>query len=159
MGKKWTLHVMMLPRHKLDITPCKPSIIHQHVSVAFGLEIMLSCIQLTHCWLGMAIEVSTSAMAPNIWSVRPWFFCRAFILPQHQAKAFLQLFPFLVVTFDLQHLHNLPLSLSLLVLYSSCPPVFCSFSSCLTAHCHSLELSHHSPPCSTQTLRKPHAYE
>lgn len=36
--------------------------------------------QLTHCWLGMATEVSTSAMAPNIWSVRPWFFCRAFIL-------------------------------------------------------------------------------
>lgn len=40
----------------------------------------LSKHQLTHCWLGMATDVSTSAMAPNIWSVRPWFFCRAFIL-------------------------------------------------------------------------------
>lgn len=38
MGTKWTLHVMMLPRRKLDISPCKTSIIHQHVPVAFGLE-------------------------------------------------------------------------------------------------------------------------
>lgn len=36
--------------------------------------------QLTHCCVGNATDVSTSAMAPSIWSVRPWFFCRAFIL-------------------------------------------------------------------------------
>lgn len=42
--------------------------------------------QLTHCWLGMATEVRRSAMAPSSWSVRPWFFCRAFILPQETKK-------------------------------------------------------------------------
>lgn len=41
--------------------------------------------QLTHCWLGIAMG-GTSAMAPNIWSVRPWFFCRAFILLSSKQK-------------------------------------------------------------------------
>lgn len=120
-------------------------------------------LQLTH-WLGMATDVSMSAMAPNIWSVRPWFFCRAFILPQNQAKGSLRLFSSAVVTFDLQLLHKLSLSqsLSLCVCLSvSSIPRVCLFSapSALVSLCHSLEQSLHSPPCSTLTHRKPHAYE
>lgn len=34
----------------------------------------------------MATDVSRSAMAPSSWSVRPWFFCRAFILPPPQEE-------------------------------------------------------------------------
>lgn len=52
----------------------------QYISKQISSEPAGQQSQLTHCWLGMATEVSTSAMAPNIWSVRPWFFCRAFIL-------------------------------------------------------------------------------
>jgi len=37
---------------------------------------------LTHFWLGIARDVSISAIAPKIWSVRPWFFGRDFIFQQ-----------------------------------------------------------------------------
>lgn len=47
--------------------------------------------QLTHCWFGMATDVSRSAMAPRSWSVRPWFFCRAFILPQEEKKHYAEI--------------------------------------------------------------------
>lgn len=104
-------------------------------------------LQLTHCWLGMATEVSTSAMAPNIWSVRPWFFCRAFILPQWKIQTFLKWFPFVVVTCDLQLSLGLFLFLSLAV----CPLFLLSACFLLLqllphgALCHSLELSHRKP--------------
>lgn len=39
----------------------------------------------------MATEVSRSAMAPSSWSVRPWFFCRAFILPQEVEKHYAEI--------------------------------------------------------------------
>lgn len=77
-------------------------------------------LQLTHCWLGMATEVSTSAMAPNIWSVRPWFFCRAFILSPNGKQT-------------LSSNYSPLLAWPPLSLLSPC--FQSSFSSCLTAYC------------------------
>lgn len=69
-------------------------------------------------------------MAPNIWSVRPWFFCRAFILPSAKQKLSSKYSPLLLWPL-LSNSHTIFLSLCPL---SSYPSVFCSFSSCLTVH-------------------------
>lgn len=115
MTQRETWHVMMWTRAKLDTWEIPP-----HVSVAFLLHLwhyafmqtwhgkaQTQLFQLTHCWLGMATEVSTSAMAPNIWSVRPWFFCRAFILPDTKQKLNLKLYSSAVVAFNQQVWQNL----------------------------------------------------
>lgn len=76
-------HIFHAPQALYGASICVSCFPFELVTLQFCINILTYtniASQLTHCWLGIAMG-GTSAMAPRICSVRPWFFSRAFILP------------------------------------------------------------------------------